>query len=283
MKIGMNLLLWTGHVTSELFPVLEAIKKAGADGIEVPIFEGDEKHYASIGKEFKRLGLGVTTVACVNSDSNPISPDAKIRKAAVERLKWVLNNAAACGSTILAGPFHSAIGVFSGNGPTDDERKWSAEVMHTTAEHAKKLNIRLACEYLNRFEIYLLTTAADMAAFVKRVDHSNFRMMFDTFHANIEEKDPVKAFLDAAPHTIHYHVSENDRGTPGTGHVPWAAHFKAIRQAKYDGWLTIEAFGRALPELAAATRVWRDFFPNREQVYEQGIKFIKKMWDAAGK
>jgi D-psicose/D-tagatose/L-ribulose 3-epimerase len=283
MKIGMNLLLWTGHVTTEHFPVIEAIKKAGADGVEVPIFEGDEKHYQTIGKELKRLGLGVTCVACVGPEANPISPDAGVRKAALARLKWVLNNAAAAGAEILAGPVHSAIGVFSGNGPTEDEKKWAAEVMYAAAEEAKKVKIRIACEYLNRFEIYLLTTAADSAAFVKRVNHPNFRMMFDTFHANIEEKDPVKAFLDAAPQTIHYHISENDRGTPGTGHVPWAAHFKALRKVNYDGWLTIEAFGRALPELAAATRVWRDFFPNREEVYVEGIKFIRRMWESAAK
>jgi D-psicose/D-tagatose/L-ribulose 3-epimerase len=153
--------------------------------------------------------------------------------------------------------------------------------MRAAAEHAKSVNVKIACEYLNRFEIYFLTTAHDTAEFVKLVDHPNFRMMFDTFHANIEEKDPVKAYADASKYVIHYHVSENDRGTPGSGHVPWAAHFKALRQSNYDGWLTIESFGRALPELAAATRVWRDFFPSRDEVYTEGIKHIKRMWEGA--
>ncbi len=78
--------------------------------------------------------------------------------------------------------------------------------------------------------------------------------MYDTFHANIEEKDPVKAIRTIKKHMIHVHISENDRGTPGKGHVPWDATYKALRAAKYDGMLTIEAFGRALPQLAAATR-----------------------------
>ena len=80
----------------------------------------------------------------------------------------------------------------------------------------------------------------------------------------------------------HVHISENDRGTPGKGHVPWAATFKALRAAGYDGWLTIEAFGTALPALAAATKVWRDFFPSREEVYEVGLKTIRDGWAAAG-
>ena len=77
------------------------------------------------------------------------------------------------------------------------------------------------------------------------------------------------------------HISENDRGTPGKGHIDWESTYRALKRAKYDGWLTIEAFGRALPELAAATRVWRDFFPSQESVYRDGIKHVRKGWSAA--
>ena len=105
--------------------------------------------------------------------------------------------------------------------------------------------------------------------------------MYDTFHANIEEKDPIGVFAPNVDVIRHVHVSENDRGTPGEGHVPFLETFKAIKATGYDGWLTIEAFGRALPELAAATRVWRDFFPSREHVYKEGIRFMKETWDAA--
>ena len=69
--------------------------------------------------------------------------------------------------------------------------------------------------------------------------------------------------------------------SPGKGHVPWEATYKALRAAKYDDWITIEAFGRAMPELAAATRVWRDFFPSRESVYRDGFKQMKTGWAKA--
>jgi len=59
--------------------------------------------------------------------------------------------------------------------------------------------------------------------------------------------------------------------------------FKALREVKYDGWLVIEAFSRALPALAAATKVWRDLFPNREEVYTQGYRFMTDKWNAAGR
>src|SRR5207237_7458189 len=93
-----------------------------------------------------------------------------------------------------------------------------------------------------------------------------------------EEKDIAEAIAHAADSIVHVHISENDRGTPGTGHVHWDETFRAIRKAKYDGWLVIEAFGRALPALAAATKVWRDLFPAAEEVCTKGLAFIKEQW-----
>jgi D-psicose/D-tagatose/L-ribulose 3-epimerase len=104
--------------------------------------------------------------------------------------------------------------------------------------------------------------------------------MYDTFHANIEEKRPAPVIKHLAGHFAHVHISENDRGTPGTGMVHWDETFRALKEVKYDGWMVIEAFGRALPALAAATKVWRDLFPNPEEVYTQGLRFLKEKWAA---
>src|SRR5207245_10292992 len=173
---------------------------------------------------------------------------------------------------------HSPLGVVSGAGPTPDEKKRAVEVLRQAADWAKHHKVMLAIEYLNRFECYFLTTAADAKALVKEVNHPHFYSMYDTFHANIEEKDITKTITGFADSFIHVHISENDRGTPGTGHVHWKETFKALRKANYDGWLVIESFGRALPDLAAATKVWRDLFPAAEEVYTQGLRFMKEMW-----
>ncbi|HZB06281.1 MAG TPA: TIM barrel protein, partial [Thermoleophilaceae bacterium] len=93
---------------------------------------------------------------------------------------------------------------------------------------------------------------------------------------NIEERDPVAAFTDNARHVSHIHLSENDRGVPGRGHVPWPETFAAIAGSGYDRWLTIEAFGRGLPDLAAATRIWRDLFESPEAVYREGFEHIRR-------
>lgn len=278
MKTGMNLLLWTDHVTEAQDSVLESIKAIGFDAVEVPIFNTDDlAAYKRLGDRLKSLGLSATAVTVMGStDINPISADSKSREAAVAYLDRVLECGQHFGCEILCGPIHSTIGHFSGTGPTQDEFKRGVETMQKVSEKAAARGIRIAVEYLNRFENYFLTTGQQAEALVRAVDHPSFRMMYDSFHAHIEEKDQAAAIRSSAEETIHVHISENDRGTPGTGQVAWDSFFEGLRQSNYDGYLTIEAFGLALPALAAATRVWRPLFPDAEGLCRDGLAFIKK-------
>ncbi len=224
------------------------------------------------------MKLDRTTVCCVGANINPISPDAAIRKAAVAHLKQAVDMSSVVGSKLLAGPFHSAIGEFTGKGPTADEWKRGKEVFSELAEYAKQHGVTLVFEYLNRFECYFLNCVADTARFCREVNHPNLRMMYDTFHANIEEKDIAQAIRDAAPFTVHVHISENDRGTPGQGHVDWDTTFKTLKEIKYDGWMVVEAFGLALPDLAAATKIWRRMYTSEEQLSRDALRFMKSRW-----
>jgi D-psicose/D-tagatose/L-ribulose 3-epimerase len=282
VKTGFNLLLWTTHITAEHTPILKSLKKAGYDSVEIPILEGEPDHYARLGELLDGLGLERTAVGVIGpSGKNPIAADKASRDASVAYIKKVLDCTAALGAKIICGPIHSEIGSFSGHGLNAAERKRGISFHHKVGDHAARKDVRIAVEALNRFECYFANTMAQLADYLDEVDHPAIKGMYDTFHANIEEKDPVAAIKDIKRHLIHVHISENDRGTPGKGHVPWAATYKALRAAKYDGYITIEAFGRALPALAAATKVWRDFFPNREEVYLQGIKHMKQGWAKA--
>jgi D-psicose/D-tagatose/L-ribulose 3-epimerase len=281
MKIGMNLLLWATHVTEEHYPQLEKIKAAGFDGVEIPIFEGDDAHYQKLRRKLDELQLKTSTVAVVTPGTSAISPDPLIRKAAAERLKTLVRQSAIVGADILCGPFHQALGVFSGTGPTEEEFKWAADVHLQAAGEAQRHGVCLAIEFLNRFECYFLNTTAAAAAYARRVGHPNLKILYDTFHANIEEEDPVRAFSENAREVAHIHVANNDRGIPGRGHIDFPATFQAIKSSGYDGWLTIEAFGRNLPALIEPTRVWRDFFKHPDQVVTEGYRYVRKTWDAA--
>ena len=270
----MNLLLWSGELNDGMLPILEKLKAMGFDGVEIPIFNLD-LDYAAWGKRLDDLGLKRTGVTVRTVDDNPISPDAAIRQKGVDLNKKTLDCCAAAGVETIVGPFHSALGHFSGAGRTDNEWKWGLDSMRATAEYAGKVGVMLGVEPLNRFEVYFLNSQADAAEFCRQVNHPHCRMMYDTFHSNIEEKNIAKAFDAIKDMVCHIHISENDRSTPGAGNIRWDENFDAIKSIGYDGWLVIEAFGLALPELAAATRIWRRMFNSELQLAEEGLKFMK--------
>ncbi len=283
MKIGMNLLLWTGHITEQHFPVLEALKATGFDGVEVPVFDpSDPGHYRALGRRLDDMGLERTAVTVIpNAAHSPISPDPAARQAAGDYLLKVIDCCAELGAELLAGPWFQVLGDFTGHGPTETELDHCAEVHRRIAKPARDAGIICSLEPLNRFECHLLNTCEQSSDYLARLNEDGFGMLFDTFHANIEEKDPVAALLTAYDRgdVNHVHISENDRGTPGSGHAPISETIAALKSRGYEGWLTIEAFGKGLPELAAATRVWRDFFPDPQDVYENGYRYIQHCWD----
>ena len=283
MKIGMCMYLWTTSVGPDDEALLADIKAAGFDGIEVPIFDGTPADYELTGRMLDRLGLDRTaTSAMGNPLQNPISAEAEKRAAGIDYVKWAVECAAAVGARTIAGPLHSTLGHFSGSSPDADEFQRSVNAQLQIGEHAKKFGVTVALEAVNRFECYLVNTMDDLAAHIRAIGHPNIRAMYDTFHANIEEQDPAAALTRNIDVVNHIHISENDRGVPGRGHVAWEQFYAALAETDYDRWLTIESFGRGLPDLAAATRCWRDFAESSEVVYREGYQHIRKSMQKAG-
>jgi len=283
MQVGVNLLCLTGFVEAQHLGWIRRIAELGYDGVEIPVLRGAPEHYAWLGKQLDSLGLRRTTTSVIPSSlANPVSHDAEIRQAGRAHLDWAMDCAIALGAESIGGPLHAPIGHFTGAGPTEDELSYGAEAHRALAERASLNGLYLSLEHLNRFETYFLNTMAQARAYADRVDHPAFRIMYDTFHANIEEQDQGRAIATLGDAMGVLHVSENDRGIPGRGHIDFAAVFAAARRNRYDGWVTLEAFGSGLPELAAATRVWRPLFPDFETLFAESINFIRRTWEAAG-
>lgn len=280
-KIGFNVLAWSAVITEEVKPVVERLKKIGYDGVEFFIGAPDEGAYKWMGNYCKDLGLEVTSVFVVGKDDNPISEDAAVRAKSLERIKWAIDRAHDLNAEILCGPFHSAHAHFAKRAPEEWEYRYGAEVLHTAGEYAAQANITLALEGLNRFECYLCNTADQLAHLVRLADHPNVRAMFDTHHANIEEKNFSGALQTIAPLLAHVHISENDRGTPGDGQVRFDEAFSALAQIGYKGWLTIEAFSRNDPDFANSIGVWREY-SDPWDIAEKGLPFIKDMCSKHG-
>ena len=274
-KIGFNTLVWSAVVSDDLFPIADRIKEIGYDGVECLIGSPDEKAYKRFGDHVNNIGLDTTAVFVVGKDQNPADPDAGVRAAGLERIKWGIDRAYDMQATILAGPFHSAHGVFANHAPQDEEYSRSAEVLHAAGVYAAQAGVVLALEAVNRFECYLCNTMEQLHRLVTTTGHPNVQAMYDTHHANIEEKKTRDAINKIAPVLAHVHISENDRGTPGDGHVQWDETFASLAAIQYDGWLTIEAFSRNDPDFANAINVWREYSAPWD-IATNGLAFIKQ-------
>ena len=280
MTYGMNMLLWSGDVTGDEFlPIFERLKKMGFDTVETPVFDVQPARFEQMGKRLREMGLGHTASTALTPDKHLISDDDAMRRKAVDFLKAAVDCTHALGSKLLIGPIFQGLGVFSGSAPTDTEWKRAVESLREVAVHAAQADVTLAIEPLNRFEVYLINSVADGVRFVHEVDHPHLKLMYDSFHANIEEKSITKALELAAPDLVHVQLSENDRSTPGKGGVNWKETFDAFKSIGYDQSFTLEAFGQGVPELAAATKIWRKMFESEEKLAEEGLAFVKSERD----
>ena len=80
MLLGFNMLLWSTHVTEEHFPLFAGIKRAGFDGVELPIFEGTPEHFRTVGRAIRDNGLRATAVTIIpDAERNCASADPRIR------------------------------------------------------------------------------------------------------------------------------------------------------------------------------------------------------------
>jgi D-psicose/D-tagatose/L-ribulose 3-epimerase len=281
MKFGMDMLLWTTHVTDAHLPQIEFLKKTGYDTVEIPMFRLEPDHYDRLGRRIREIGLEPLALTSRTPQDNPISPDPAVRLRAIETGKRAIDCAVAIGSPVLSGPIHSTFGVFSGTGPTDLEWRWSVEVIRALGEYAHTQGVMLSLEFLNRFECYLLNTAGDTARFCREVGLDNVTVHYDTFHASHEEFDVGAAIRDNRDRIGHVHISENNRGTPGTGQVHWGATFDALKDIGYDSHLVVEAFGLDMPDLTPVVKVWRKLFESEEQLARDALAFMRREWAAA--
>ena len=270
-KLGMNLLLWGTEMDESLFPILDQIKNIGYDAVEIPIFDTNEKKWKQWKHQLDALELDALAVTINGPEHHAISSDASIRNKTLDQNKRALDCAAILGSKLLTGPYHSALGVFSGSKSTVQENNWAVEHLLALSDYAATLNITLALEYLNRFESYLVSCADELIALVNAVNHPNCKLMLDTFHANIEEKNISTAIEKMGNLLVHVQLSENDRGTLGKGHIDFSGIMKALQSIHYNGMISVEAFSTKL----SAANIWRPLFENEIQLTKDSYKFLK--------
>ena len=275
MKIGMNLLLWTTHLDKTHRDLLHQIRSWGYDGVEIPLFSLDQIDTAWITGELKATGLAVTTVTALRPEANLVGASQAEQHAGLEHLRRSIELTRQLGATLLCGPVYSPVGRLLGRGRTAEEWKRAVTNFQEVGRMAEANGVRVAIEPLNRFETYVLNIAEDTRALLDEVRDDSLGILLDTFHANIEEKTLAGALRTCGRRLAHVHVSDNDRGICGSGHVAWDELFQGLRDLRYDGWVVVESFSQSLPEIAAATAIWRPLAPSSQVYAQESLKFLR--------
>jgi D-psicose/D-tagatose/L-ribulose 3-epimerase len=281
IKVGFNVLAWTADVSDKVFPIADRLRQIGYDGAECFIGSPDDAAYRRFGDHAHGIGMETTAVTVMGVDTNPVDSSAVVRAKSLERIKWAIDRTHDMRAHVLCGPIHSAHAVFSRLPPQEKEYGWCSEILHEAGDYAAQADVTIALEALNRFECYLCNTMDQLIYLVSKTKHPRVKAMYDTHHSNIEEKKISVALDTIAPVLHHVHISENDRGTPGDGHVLWEETYATLAKNKYQGWLTIEAFSRNDPDFANAINVWREY-SNPWDIAEKGYAFIRKMCQSHG-
>lgn len=275
MRYGVNTMVWTTRVGERQESLLARIRDWGFDGVELFLSPEEPADIPAVRRILDRLGLDRTTCSVIPREVNLISSNSEARAHGVEFLKKCVERTTELGARLICGPLYAGLGVMTGRRRTEEEWKWAIDGLQAAARRGQELGVTLSIEPLNRFETYFLNTQEDAARLVRAVGSPHVKVHFDTFHANIEERHPADSLRAIANELGHVHISENDRGIPGTGHNDWRGTLLALKEIGYDGWLTIESFAQPEPELAAAAAIWRDLAPSGDDLARRGLEFIK--------
>lgn len=275
MKYAAHSLMWTPTFTEKDLELFDRLKRMGFDGVEIFLNHPESLPMKKIKEKMDETGMGCTLSIGLGKEQNLISPDRRARDAGVAFLKEGIDVACELDSDVVSGVIYAAWGEFTGKMRTEDEWNYSKECLFKVAEYAKGKGVMLALEPVNRFETYFLNTIEDTRKMVEEINHPNIGIHADTFHMNIEEESFYGAIKMAGEHLCHVHLCENNRGIPGTGHIPWDDVFRALRELNYDRWAVVESFVPAVEEVARMTAIWRQLAPSADVMAEEGLKLYR--------
>ena len=278
MQLGVNTWVWVSPVTDSAIPELAAKAAAmGFDLLELPLETLDAYDPVEARRVLDGCGLAASSTLVFPPDRDLIHPDAGPRRNAADYIDRAIGVAAALGSATLSGPLYASVGRAWLQTPGERERDIErlVAVLVPLARHAADAGLRLGLEPLNRFETSFVNLAAQAVEIVDRVASPGLGILLDTFHMNIEERSLGDAIRLAGDRLCHVHACENDRGAPGSGHVPWQEVADALRAIGFQGPVVIESFTAQVKAIARAAAVWRPVAVSQDALAAEGGTFLR--------
>ncbi|PWJ57163.1 D-psicose/D-tagatose/L-ribulose 3-epimerase [Dyadobacter jejuensis] len=278
MIFGISTFVWASPFSTAQLPLLKKVKAMGYDLIEIAVEDPSLIDWKSVRLAARELDLKVTISGAFGAERDISSTNPDFREIGKTYILDCIRIAAYMESPLFGGPLYSAVGktrLVSAE-QKERERSWCVETLHELAELARVEGVVLGLEPLNRFETDMINTVDQALALVGEVGHPSLKIVLDTFHANIEEKNIAQSVRSIGKDLLcHVQGNESDRGTPGTGHLEWEDLRDALREIQYEGAIVIETFGQPSKELAKAASIWRPLANSADDLATEGLAFYK--------
>lgn len=277
MKFGINTFLFTSPFTNESIDLFPQFKKWGFDSVEIALEDPSHIDPVIIRKALDENDLKCGSICAAMGPGRDLRGTPEDQQTAIDYLKSILNMMPVLGCGILIGPLYSVVGRAELVSKADYAKQWEtvAEHLKMLADYADGLNVKMAIEPLNRYETDFINTCEQGLKMVNQVNSKALMLQLDTYHMNIEEKDPAQAILNAGAKLGHFHACGSDRGTPGGDQINWDKISSALNQINYDGEVVIESFLPGIEMIERAASIWRQFEPSREDIAIKGLKFLR--------
>lgn len=277
VKFGVSTWLWTSPFSNDTLKLFPKIKEFGYDAVEIPVEDPALIHVADVKLALADHGLEAVICGAFGTSRDLTNEDPSFHRTSFDYLDRCFEIASELGSKFVAGPMYSAVGKARLVSPEQKKVEWDRAVtnLRIVCENARKSGLDIAIETLNRFETDLINTCEELMRLISDINEPEAKVILDGFHMNIEEPNPEAAIRLAGDKLIHFQVSENYRGTPGTGQTPWDAYKHALEAINYQGVISIESFTPEVKELAGAVCIWKPLVLSQDGFAKEGLEFLK--------
>lgn len=284
IKFGVSTWLWTSPFTTETTSLFPKIKEMGYDVVEIPVEDPGLIDVKKVKAALEANNLTATICGAFGPNRDLTHDNPDYQEACLSYIASCLEICRQLGAGFFAGPMYSAVGKARLVAAEQRKLEWDRAVINLrkVCNMAEDRGLEIAIEPLNRFESDLINTAEDVMRLIDDISHPAAKVLLDGFHMNIEEADIEKAIRLVGNKLIHLQVSENYRGTPGTGQTRWDAYYHSLASIQYQGVVSIESFAPGISELANAVSMWRPVASSQDKFAIDGVRFLKKWAQGQG-
>jgi sugar phosphate isomerase/epimerase len=271
------------YATEDLEKSLQRLIRYKYDAVELE-GEPDKEKYEpkKVKKMLQQYGLEVSSIAGMYLWKDEIkrdlaSSDKKIREQTINYLFKCIDYAQLMGAKLVI-VVPAAVSKLAPSLSKKEDWKNSVKAVQEVAKYAEKKDILLAIEPINRYETYLVNSVQDALCYSREVNSSHVKIMVDTFHMNIEERDIPEAIRIAGNNLINVHLADSNRCSVGRGHINFKALIKALKEINYQYALTLEPLPPVSdPYLALEGGVSENIFDQYAAESIMGLKYFESI------